>query len=141
MTFWDFVASHRRVLSKKNARLIETDNEYESDEKTFGQSEKYRFLSGHPNFKSHSHQARKRNCWPIYRAQRLPDLVYLNVQQNETSDRESNTERSAKRELYAQGALIMFKPFRSLDDLLTANDTTWWSAYLRVKCEFDANKK
>lgn len=39
-------------------------------------------------------------------------------------------ERQEKREFYAQAVLIMFWPFRVLQDLLEENES-WWDAYLR----------
>ena len=41
--------------------------------------------------------------------------------------------RDIKRKLYAQGALIMFKPFRTLSDLYEPCVRHWWAAYLNYR--------
>ena len=40
-------------------------------------STKFPFATGHPSVKTHGHQKRPHICWPIYRAQRLPDTTDL----------------------------------------------------------------
>ena len=99
------------------------------------------FLPGHPNKITHKHQERQRKCWQVYRAQRLGDILDLNVEQSENSDLPAEVQRAAKRELYAQGALIMFQPFRSVSDLYQKDDKNWWTAYQRKKPKLDENKK
>jgi len=50
---------------------------------------------------------------------------------------------SKEKELYAQIVLILFKPFRNVEDLLKINNTTknhnWWLAYKHY--EFDLKSK
>ena len=94
---------------------------------------KHRFIEGHPNQNTHYHQERSRKCWPIYRAKRLPDFLELDIEQLNDDDSVEVKKRSLKRELYAQGALIMFKPFRTLADLCGPSDLNWWAAYLRFR--------
>lgn len=78
---------------------------------------KFEFLPGHPNRTTHSHQERVRSCWLIYRAARLADTLDLDTHQEENSERPEDVQRAVKRELYTQGTLIMFKPFRAIEDL------------------------
>lgn len=61
--------------------------------------------------------------------------------QTENSIQGDVNERELKRELYAQGALIMFKPFRVLGDLLHEGDSNWWGAYQRNKPQQDLDVK
>lgn len=68
------------------------------------------FEKGHPRKKTHGHRNRKLYHWSHYSAKRLPDVELLN--ENSTM---STEELNAKREEYAQGALIMFYPFINLD--------------------------
>ena len=95
--------------------------------------QKHNFTDGHPNRDTHCHRERPRKCWPIYRAKRLPDFLDLEIEQLDDGDSLEIKERPVKRELYAQGALIMFKPFRTLTDLKEENDMNWWAAYLRYR--------
>lgn len=92
---------------------------------------KIEFLPGHPNRTTHSHQERVRSCWLIYRAARLADTLDLDTHQEENSERPEDVQGAVKRELYTQGTLIMFKPFRAIEDLYDLNDNNWWQAYLR----------
>lgn len=46
--------------------------------------------------------------------------------------------RDAKRELYAQGVLIMFVSYRTLSDLQKEGDS-WWASYLKRKEEIERN--
>jgi hypothetical protein len=63
----------------------------------------------------------------------LPDILDLH------GDKESKIEeRDAKRELYAQGVLIMFVPYLIIPDLQDEGDT-WWTSYLKKKTEIDRN--
>lgn len=80
-----------------------------------------------------------RKCWPIYRGQRLADILELETDMDINSERPADKERAAKRELYGQGALVMFKPFRTVDDLYTADDANWWNAYIRSKPKLEEN--
>ena len=57
----------------------------------------------------------------------------LDIEQLNDDDSVEVKKRSLKRELYAQGALIMFKPFRTLADLCGPSDLNWWAAYLRFR--------
>jgi len=79
----------------------------------------------HPRCDTHGHRPRTRPCWVRYLGKRLPDL--LDLQGDSKLDTE---ERDCRREQYAQGVLIMFRPFRSLQDLLNDGET-WWQAYER----------
>ena len=103
--------------------------------------QKLEFIDGHPNRTTHCHQERPRKVWPIYRAKRLPDLWNLETDQDENNDRSEEQERTIKRELYAQGALIMFLPFRNLSDLVKDNHSNWWTAYLHHKPQLAKDAK
>ncbi|KZS10436.1 Replication a kda dna-binding subunit-like protein [Daphnia magna] len=52
-----------------------------------------------------------------------------------------NNDRSEKRELYAQGALIMFIPFLTLSYFVKDSDRNWWAAYLRNKLQLAKDVK
>ena len=71
----------------------------------------------------------------------MADTLDLDTPLNENSERPDNLLRAVKRELYGQGALIMFIPFRSLEDLYGPNDNNWWQAYLRHKPTLAENPK
>ena len=71
----------------------------------------------------------------------MADTLDLDTPLNENSERPDDLLRAVKRELYGQGALIMFIPFRSLEDLYGPNDNNWWQAYLRHKPTLAENPK
>lgn len=48
-------------------------------------------------------------------------------------------ERNEYRETYGKSVLLMFRPFRTLNDLRNINET-WWNAYLRQKEIILSNK-
>ncbi|KAK4003840.1 hypothetical protein OUZ56_005591 [Daphnia magna] len=52
-----------------------------------------------------------------------------------------NNDRSEKRELYAQGALIMFILFLTLSYFVKDSDRNWWAAYLRNKLQLAKDVK
>ena len=126
---------------KKIVFYISDANNLSAVELNHSRWKRHDFLPGHPNKITHKHQERQRKCWPVYRAQRLGDILDLNVEQSENSDLPAEVQRAAKRELYAQGALIMFQPFRSVSDLYQKDDKNWWTAYQRKKPKLDENKK
>ena len=98
-------------------------------------STKFPFATGHPSVKTHGHQKRPHICWPIYRAQRLPDTTDL----QEDSDLQIE-ERYERREKYGQAALIIFFPFRDIEDLRDPS-TFWWDSYLKRKTTLDDSAK
>ena len=89
------------------------------------QRAEHKFDSGHPRFETHGYRLRTRPRWVRYYGRRLPDL--LDLGDNSTLDIKERDERRVR---YAQGILIMFVPFRKLEDL-KHSDESWWDAYLR----------
>lgn len=69
----------------------------------------HEFDIAHPQYQTHGLRKRKKRQWPRYTAKRLPNV--LNLQDNSNLN---VTERDSLREVYAQGALLMFHPFRQL---------------------------
>ena len=94
----------------------------------------YLFQVGHPLYSTHGHRKRKLGVWTKPIGQRLPNLNQL-----EDASNLSEEERNERRERYGKCVLIMFRPFRTLEDLKTT-DESWWSAYLRQKNEVLSNK-
>ena len=95
----------------------------------------YLFQVGHPLYSTHGHRKRKLGVWTKPIGQRLPNLNQL-----EDASNLSEEERNERRERYGKCVMIMFRPFRTLEDLKTT-DESWWSAYLRQKNEVLSNKK
>jgi hypothetical protein len=56
------------------------------------------------------------------------------------SDKEQ-TELDAKRESFALYILVLFKPFRSVNDIRQPTDVSFWTAYLRQKDELFAKSQ
>ena len=65
------------------------------------------FEKEHPQHKTRGLRKRKNRRWPRYTSKRLPNLSQLEEDIN-------SAEVNGQRESYAQGALIMFHPFRNL---------------------------
>ncbi len=105
------------------------------------------FEKGHPRRKTTGHRVRKTERWPKYSAKRLPNVADLAENSSIPED-----EKLLKREEYAQGALIMFYPFRELKGKslrikkifkkLKSNGTlldlldegkTWWQSFMMRK--------
>jgi hypothetical protein len=63
----------------------------------------------------------------------LPDILDLDNQKDNMIET-----RDEKRELYAQGVLIMFVSYCTLSDLQEEGDT-WWASYLKRKEEIERN--
>ena len=94
-------------------------------------------MKGHPQFGTHGHCQRKTQTWPTYLAKRLPDI------NNIKKDREEDTELTPEdselfRKSYGQGVLIMFRPFRTLDNIYD-NDMSWWHSYTERKTQIFQN--
>lgn len=115
--------------------LSEEEQDVAHDESVGCTRHQYRFLCGHPLFNTHAHHQRKRLQWTRYSGKRLPDLADLS-----DGSGVAEADRFEKRELYGQSVLILFQPFRRIEDLL-GNGESWWSAYLRLKVSLVENRK
>lgn len=74
----------------------------------------FRFAPGHPQFRTHMLRRRENEVIAVAAMDGLPDREHLDSE--------------AKKTRYAMRALVMFKPFRSKDDLLE-QFTSWWEAF------------
>jgi hypothetical protein len=153
MNMWEFAAT-QEICKMEESREVISEDEYSSipevDIDQFGMEDseiqvddleiskssarvRHRFLKQHPLYQTYEHRQRTRRTWPKYSAKRLPDLVDLQDGSNL-----SDEDRKEKRELYGQGVLIMFYPFRKIADLKEDEDN-WWTAYLKKKTAIECN--
>ncbi len=152
MNMWEFSATQEICKLEESRELISDDENssipevnlfymedsdiHEVDDiemRNSAASVRHRFLREHPLYQTYGHRQRTRRTWPKYSAKRLPDVVDL----QDGSDL-SDEDRNEKRELYVQGVLIMFYPFRKIADL-KEDDNNWWTAYLKKKTAIESN--
>lgn len=96
----------------------------------------FAFQSNHPSYKTHGHCERPRAVWTRYLGKRLPDIKDFEKNNNDLSSEEIEL----RKEQYAQGILVMFYPFRELEDLYDSAGT-WWSSFKKREPELLANAK
>ncbi len=105
----------------------------DGEERSTSSEEVYRFSCGHPLVTSHGHRQRKQRAWPKYLGKRLPDVLSLK------GDVPSE-EVTVNREYYGQAVLIMFQPFRTLQDLHDEKES-WWEAYVRKSAILESKEE
>lgn len=129
MNMWVFVVTQEQCLLSKSTRQRKDDDnmsdEYDrvledDDNNKNGTSYRtqHRFQPSHPLYATHGHRERYRHRWPKYSAKTLPDILDLDNEKDIMIET-----RDEKRELYAQGVLIMFVSYRTLSDLQEEWDT------------------
>ena len=142
MTMWEFVAT-QEICDLKTSHDKPSDDEEDTDGSSNGpeiieldirRSRPIHFFQeGHPLYETKGHRQRTRRTWPKYSAKRLPDLIDLQDDSDLTVE-----DRNERRELYGQGVLIMFHPFRKITDL-KEEDENWWTAFLKRKIFIESN--
>ena len=104
-----------------------SENELE-DEEAFTEPKsgrtQHRFQPGHPLKETHGHQKRTHVFLTKFIGKRLPDLLDL----HESSSLDE-ADRAENREYYGQAVLILFYPFRCVEDLRSESQS-WWEAFL-----------
>lgn len=152
ITMWEFVAT-QETCDLKNSGGRKSDDELSTHSEDYmdlggndlnsvpekielnvnGSRPIHFFQQGHPSYKTKGHRQRTRRTWPKYSAKRLP--VWIDLQDDSEL---TDEDRNEKRELYGQGVLIMFYPFRKISDLKD-EDENWCAAYLKRKDVIESN--
>jgi hypothetical protein len=129
LNYWDFLATQEMYRDKDHREMEDLNSSSDDESLQSPTTSVYRFTKDHPSHKTHGHKRRNRDVWPRIVGHRLPDIAAI---EGNIEDSTSPGQLHDKRESYAQGALVMFLPFRKLSDLLIDNES-WWDAYIRHK--------
>lgn len=118
--------------------MADEDDENDSDpeiEDDIPNTEIFSFCKQHPLYKSHGQRRRSQVAWPKIIGKRIPNLADLIKRDNNQEE-----ELEAIRNQYAQYVLILFYPFRTLQNLKD-DDCSWWESFLKRKNFIELNIK
>ena len=111
---------------------VESDDEIEEDDEescsSKKKSHKYKFLPEHPGREFSYVKRNKLECIPVIS---LPKDGLCCIKDMEIGVDDPNPSVVEKRERYAMLAMLMFYPFRTLDDL-KGEDGTYWSTFQSI---------
>ena len=133
MDWWSFVSQTELVPKSAKKSKESKDNSDSDDERDIDSGHVHEsashlaMLPGHAKFDTCVLKRRTHDAVVRISGRRLANLQRLNVAESEVTP-----EIAVERETYAQFALVMFRPWRILDDL-KSEDESWWNAFQRIE--------